>query len=196
MPEDLYTTWLNVPPGPRPPDHYALLGLPRFAGTREEVEEAAHRQLARLDRFALHPDKARRDECQRMMNEVARARGVLVNPERRAAYDVGLGGAAAPSRAATAGSPVPPAPRMPAPPAAPAASFPAPITPFESPAEDAPDELWQLAQAATTARRPRGRRVGLLQLVPALFVVTVLAAGGYYYVTRVLPDNAARKAAA
>src|SRR5687768_3110455 len=124
MPEDLYTTWLNVPPGPRPPDHYALLGLPRFAGTREEVEEAAHRQLARLDRFALHPDKARRDECQRMMNEVARARGVLVNPERRAAYDVGLGGAAAPGRGATA---APAALRMPPPPPAPAAGFPAPV---------------------------------------------------------------------
>src|SRR5215207_891621 len=92
MPDDLYTTWLHVPPGPRPPDHYALLGLPPFTSDREQIERAAQAQLGRLDRFALHPDKVRRDACQQMMNEVARARVVLVNPERRAAYGAQLGG--------------------------------------------------------------------------------------------------------
>jgi hypothetical protein len=186
MADDLYTTWLEIPPGPRPPDHYALLGLPRFTADREKIEQAAHLQLHRLDRFALHPDKARRDECQRMMNEVARARVVLVNPERRAAYDRDLGGAAAPVRKAVSAPVVTfPVPR---------ATFPVPVglLPLPVVAEEPPAELWQLAHAASTARRTRGPRVGLLQLVPALFVVTALAVGAYFLMTRA-PTETARK---
>ncbi|HZK81879.1 MAG TPA: hypothetical protein VFC46_12445, partial [Humisphaera sp.] len=90
MPDDLYSLWLKVAPGPRPPDHYALLGLPRFCETQEQIEAAAQRQLDELDRHSLHNDIPRRDACHRMMNEVARARVALTNPQKRAAYDLTL----------------------------------------------------------------------------------------------------------
>jgi hypothetical protein len=90
VPDDLYTIWLRVPAGSRPPDHYALLGLPRFSVDSKKIDHAANVQLDRLDRRALHPDPQLRDACQRLMNEVARARTVLVSPVQREAYDAAL----------------------------------------------------------------------------------------------------------
>ena len=54
MGEDLYSAWLKLPPGARPPDHYALLGLPRFCDDIGQIEAAAHQRLDVLDRYALH----------------------------------------------------------------------------------------------------------------------------------------------
>jgi hypothetical protein len=76
-----------IPPGPRPPNHYVLLGLPPFSSSVPQIEEAASRQLERLDRYALHPEVSTRESCQRMMNEVAKARVILVSAEKRRAYD-------------------------------------------------------------------------------------------------------------
>ncbi len=92
MSADLYTQWLQIPAGPRPPNHYALLGLPPFCDDVHKIEEAAGRQLERLDRYALHPDTALREAGQRIMNEVARARVVLASAEKRAAYNRSLMG--------------------------------------------------------------------------------------------------------
>lgn len=87
---DLYSTWLHVPPGPRPPDYYALLRLAPFCDDVELIEFAVQRQMERLDTHALHPDPAKREACQSLMNEVARARTTLVSEQRRAEYDRGL----------------------------------------------------------------------------------------------------------
>ena len=87
MAADFYTEWLEVPAGPRPPDYYALLGVNVFCCDLDVIEQAARRQLTRLDEFALYPDRDTRDAVQDMMNEVARARVDLVNPKRRLAYD-------------------------------------------------------------------------------------------------------------
>jgi hypothetical protein len=87
---DLYQEWLGVEPGRRPPDHYALLLLPRFRDDMDAVESGARRQMDRLDKYALHPDRELRDAVQRMMNEVARARVCLVNPARKKEYDKSL----------------------------------------------------------------------------------------------------------
>lgn len=101
--DDLYTLWLGIGPGPRPPDHYALLGLERFCQDIEAIESATRARLTRLDEFAMHPDRDTRDAVQDMMNEVARARVCLVNPAKRGAYDQRLGGGpAAPAGAAQA----------------------------------------------------------------------------------------------
>jgi formylglycine-generating enzyme required for sulfatase activity len=88
--QDLYARWLNIPPGPRPPDHYTLLGLPLFTADLQEIEAAAHRQLDLLDVHALHLDPEKRAACQRLMNEVAQARSVLADPHRRVDYDCTL----------------------------------------------------------------------------------------------------------
>jgi hypothetical protein len=99
MAEDLYSLWLKVPPGARPPDHYALLGLSRSAD-RATIESQVQARLDVLDRYALHPDPTKRDACQKMMNEVARARVVLSDPQKRAAYDLTLPPGPNPRRAA------------------------------------------------------------------------------------------------
>jgi hypothetical protein len=87
MSTDLYTEWLKIPPGHRPPDHYALLGLERFCSDASAIEQAVADRMELLDRYALHRDSARRSACQQMMNEVAQARIVLIDPQRRTAYD-------------------------------------------------------------------------------------------------------------
>jgi tetratricopeptide (TPR) repeat protein len=87
MSADFYTEWLELPPGPRPPDYYTLLGVKVFCRDQDIIERAARRQLTRLDEFALYPDRDTRDAVQDMMNEVARARVDLVNPKRCLAYD-------------------------------------------------------------------------------------------------------------
>lgn len=132
MPEDLYSAWLKIPPGVRPPDHYALLGLPRFCNDLEKIDAATQQRLDALDRYALHPDLVKRDACQQMMNEVARARVVLINPQKRRAYDLTFPPAEAPTaRTAEARGEFVPAAR--GAPFAPAAPFAQPM-PFAQPA--------------------------------------------------------------
>ena len=117
--KDLYSRWLNIPSGPRPPDHYTLLGLPLFCADLQQIEAAAHRLLDLLDIHALHPDPEKRAACQHLMNEVAQARSVLADTQRRVDYDCtlliqhGVAGVALPSaresRQPASGAPVAPA---------------------------------------------------------------------------------------
>ena len=74
---DLYQDWLGLAPGVRPPEPHVLLGVKEDCKDLAEIDQAAHRQLGKLDRYAIHRDAALRGECQRLMNEVARARTVL-----------------------------------------------------------------------------------------------------------------------
>jgi formylglycine-generating enzyme required for sulfatase activity len=118
--QDLYARWLNIAPGPRPPDHYTLLGLPLFTADLQEIEAAAHRLLDLLDVHALHLDPEKRAACQRLMNEVAQARSVLADAQRRVDYDCtlliqhGVTGAPLPSqknsRQPASGTPLAPPP--------------------------------------------------------------------------------------
>ena len=75
---DLYLRWLGVPLGKRPPSHHALLRLSPDCVDAALIDEAAHRQLAKLDRHILAGDPTLREQCQRMMTEVAQARAVLM----------------------------------------------------------------------------------------------------------------------
>lgn len=77
---DLYTKWLGVPPGPRPPKPHEILLLPEDCRDNATIEAAAHAQLAKLDRFALHRDEALRQKCHELMTAVAKARSVLCAP--------------------------------------------------------------------------------------------------------------------
>lgn len=90
MAADRYTQWLKIAPGERPPDHYSLLGLPPFCDDARQIEQASHDRLDQLDKHALSPDAASRAECQRIMNEVARARVVLMDAGKRKAHDLEL----------------------------------------------------------------------------------------------------------
>ena len=92
MAHDRYSQWLGIEEGARPPDHYTLLGIERFCSNADLIDTAAHRRLDLLDRYSLAGSRESRDACQEMMNEVARARVVLMNLQRREEYNRQLGG--------------------------------------------------------------------------------------------------------
>ena len=92
MDHDRLRSWLALPPGAWPPDHYALIGLPRGTGDLADIED---RVLARMELLRphqlLHPDAVTEG-----MNRLAQALVCLTDPVARAAYDRGLGIAPAP----------------------------------------------------------------------------------------------------
>ncbi|MDP6543011.1 MAG: SUMF1/EgtB/PvdO family nonheme iron enzyme [Phycisphaerae bacterium] len=92
MAEDRYSQWLGIEEGARPPDHYTLLGIARFCDDTDLIDTAAHQRLDLLDRYSLAGSRQSRDTCQQMMNEVARARVVLMNTQRREEYNRQLAG--------------------------------------------------------------------------------------------------------
>jgi len=93
--------WLNVPDGPWPPNHYALIGLPTGTGSPEEIEARVLERLELLRRYQLpHPDEATEG-----MNLLARALDTLTDPDSRREYDRSLG-----LKPVTKVEPPPPAP--------------------------------------------------------------------------------------
>ncbi|MBM4037090.1 MAG: hypothetical protein FJ290_01135 [Planctomycetes bacterium] len=90
MADDLYTELLGIPPGPRPPNHYALLGLPLFEHDTHAIHEAVLTQTAQLKRYALHPDPDRMRRVQELLNEVNGAGATLQDPNTKVPYDAEL----------------------------------------------------------------------------------------------------------
>jgi hypothetical protein len=87
MIQDKLRGWLNLPDGPWPPNHYALIGLTVGAGTPQEIEGRVLERLELLRRYQLpHPDEATEG-----MNLLARALDTLTDPDSRRAYDRSLG---------------------------------------------------------------------------------------------------------
>ncbi|MBM4040202.1 MAG: hypothetical protein FJ290_16980 [Planctomycetes bacterium] len=154
-PPDLYTELLGLPPGPRPPDHYALLGLTLFEPDPHAIHEAILRQTAELKRWALHPDPDRMRRVQEMLNELSAAGVALEDPNTKAPYDEHLArqlGIALPTpepRAVPmAPQPAPAAPPAPAP--RPKTALPTPRAlppsrPSPATAEPAPATFWEAA---------------------------------------------------
>jgi hypothetical protein len=92
---DPYHKWLAIPPGQRPPTHYQLLGISPTENDADVIEEAALQRIAHLRTYQIGPLAK---ECIQLLNEVAQAKIVLLNLEKRKAYDEEL------SQAANAGS--------------------------------------------------------------------------------------------
>ena len=64
---DYYGEWLGMPPGPRPPDYYALLGV-----TRGEADAGAIKEAARQRMKAVRPRCLKfPEEGSRLLNEIA-----------------------------------------------------------------------------------------------------------------------------
>lgn len=84
---DAYHKWLGIPPAEQPPHHYRLLGVAKFEDDADVIAAAADRQMAHVKSFAAGPRAA---ESQSLLNELARARVVLLNSERKRAYDLKL----------------------------------------------------------------------------------------------------------
>lgn len=82
-PEDVYAAWLSVPSGPRPPDHYTLLGLARFESDPKKISEASSAGLRKLRPISLKYPV----ETNALMNEIAAAEVCLLDAEAKAKYD-------------------------------------------------------------------------------------------------------------
>jgi hypothetical protein len=104
----LLRSWLGLPGGPWPPDHYALIGLSPGRSDPEEVERLVLDRMARLrSHQLLHPELVTEG-----MNRLAQALVCLTDPAARAAYDAELGilPALPPQYASDVGLPPPPSP--------------------------------------------------------------------------------------
>lgn len=84
---DPYRQWLGVPSGPRPPNHYALLGLSLFEQDAEAISNAADRQMAYVRTHQTGPHAA---VSQQLLNELAAARLCLLSPAKKSQYDAEL----------------------------------------------------------------------------------------------------------
>ena len=87
LPFDPYYKWLGIPPTEQPPNHYRWLGIVQFEQDADVIDAAASRQMAYLRKFAIGVHVK---ESQRLLNEVALARTVLLDANRKRQYDVRL----------------------------------------------------------------------------------------------------------
>lgn len=83
MDHDLICTWLGLPAGSWPPDHYTLLGLPPGEADTAKIEEQVHDRLARLRSYQLHHP----EQVTEAMNRLAQAFTCLTDPEAKRVYD-------------------------------------------------------------------------------------------------------------
>jgi hypothetical protein len=105
MKHDKICTWLGLPAGAWPPDHYALLGLKPGEGDVGRIEQQVHDRLAKLRCYQLsHPEQATE-----AMNRLAQAFMCLTDPEAKKLYD----GSAASGGAAPGGGAAKPASEKP-----------------------------------------------------------------------------------
>jgi hypothetical protein len=88
---DPYRTWLGILPAYQPPSHYRLLGVSLGENDPKVIDAAARRRIAHLRQFQ---EGVNAHAATKLMNEVARARLVLLDPKKRKAYDASLGLAA------------------------------------------------------------------------------------------------------
>ena len=84
---DPYESWLGITAADRPPTYYDLLGLSAFESDPEIIEKAALRRMSKVRQHQIGPHS---DESQEILAELARARLVLIDPDRRADYDAKL----------------------------------------------------------------------------------------------------------
>jgi hypothetical protein len=145
---DAYHELLGIAPSEQPPTLYRLLGLTPLESNASVIERAADRQMVHLRSFQTGPHA---EASQRLLNEVSKARRLLLNDQERAVYDAKLN-----SKAKTT-SP------KPIPVAKPLETTPAPLVAAPQP----------LAVARTKRHQPNN---GLLMLVGGGAVLAALAA--------------------
>ena len=84
---DPYAEWLDIRGRGRPPDHYALLGLPRSQSDPKVIAEAADVRMARVRK--IRPGKHLPD-WGRLLDQLGAAKVCLLDPASKAAYDASL----------------------------------------------------------------------------------------------------------
>ncbi|MGI9456090.1 MAG: hypothetical protein ACR2NU_05975 [Aeoliella sp.] len=86
-PFDPYYRWLGIAALEQPPNHYRLLGLNLFESDSEVIALAADRQMSHIKSLATGEHAT---QSQQLLNELARARVVLLNAKEKERYDDGL----------------------------------------------------------------------------------------------------------
>ena len=86
-PFDPYAEWLGIAPEERPIDNYRLLGVPRFETDPARIAAAADERMIQIRKYQTGP---RGRYTQKLLNELSAAKGCLLSPERKAAYDQAL----------------------------------------------------------------------------------------------------------
>lgn len=81
---DPYHKWLGIGPAEQPADHYRLLGLAQFEADPDVIVSAADQRMGHLRSFGTGPHAS---ESQKLLNEVAAARLVLLNARKKLRYD-------------------------------------------------------------------------------------------------------------
>lgn len=134
IPFDPYHKWLGIPKQFRPPTYYQLLGLTNGESDPEVIEEAAIRQSTHLRSYQMG---VHAEICTKLLNQIGRAKQILLNAEKRAEYDRRL------TALAPAASPPLTAPPLAAPPAATLPpTMPAPVaTPYLVPLAPPPQTV-------------------------------------------------------
>ena len=84
---DPYATWLGIPDDRRPPTYYDLLGVAVDESDPAAIEQAALRRMSKVRQHQIGPHS---DLSQEVLSELARARLILMDPDRRAEYDATL----------------------------------------------------------------------------------------------------------
>jgi hypothetical protein len=103
MNHELICSWLGLPPGEWPPDHYRLLGLTPGESDAALIEQRVHERLDSVRGYQMmHPEQATE-----AMNRLAQAFVCLTDPVSKKAYDTALLGEAPPTAQATAVAPRP-----------------------------------------------------------------------------------------
>ncbi|MDO4584232.1 MAG: WD40 repeat domain-containing protein [Planctomycetia bacterium] len=92
-----YYEWLAIPLEDQPANFYRLLGVKDFESNPKIIQNAADRQMAHIRTFQQGKYAA---ESQKLLNELAKARVILLDTARREAYDQALGLAGQVSRPA------------------------------------------------------------------------------------------------
>jgi hypothetical protein len=81
---DPYRKWLGIPKTQGPPTYFQLLGLAPGESDTEVIEEAAIRQTKHVRAYQIGPHA---ELSTRLLNEIAQARHVLLDPRKRASYE-------------------------------------------------------------------------------------------------------------
>jgi hypothetical protein len=81
---DAYESWLGIPANRRPPTLYDLLRLAPHESNPAVIDQAAVRRMSKVRQHQLGPHS---DLSQEILSQLARARLILMDPDRRADYN-------------------------------------------------------------------------------------------------------------
>lgn len=84
---DALKEWLGIPESQRPPNHYALLGLPLLEGDSERIADAYHQQYRLVRQYEVG---TREEAASQVLEERSKAFRILSNLELKHVYDQAL----------------------------------------------------------------------------------------------------------